>query len=429
MIKILIVSYYFPPANDIGSRRFGTMSGCLEKAGMRVNVLTTHSQGSLPVLIAEDQVIRIGTNRQRSASVEDLAAERLPWFIDIIRRPARKWGLYMWSVDRTVTTWYREIMANIDAIDSHIEKPDLIIGSFGPSASLWGARFLSRHFGKPWLADYRDLGALRDDDRCIMAKAIDRIIEKRLVASAAGVTTVSHTLKDILARRYRKPTEVIYNGWDSTSGNVIPHRPPNRANYLYYAGRFYPAQMPAVETLLDALAGFPSLTLRIRSLGPHDSNCHLLMYAAHLGIKDRIILLPPCDQQTVNLESEGAWANLIFEDMSVRTRWSRGTLTGKLFEYLARTPPILAIGRPDSEIGEILKETSKGALCSNLDNIMNFIKSVATSNAIYQADRTAINRFSREQQSARLKRFIEELVLKRTADVAHMYDQDYLRPG
>lgn len=421
MINVLIVSYFFPPSNDIGARRFGTMASCLEKTGIHVNVLTTHSQGSLPLAIAEDQVVRVGENRQKSAAVEDLTAEKLPLLIDFIRSPARNSGFYLWSVDRTVTTWYQDIKTNIADIDSYIEKPDLIIGSFGPSASLWGARFLSWHFGRPWIADYRDLGALRDDKRCVLAKAIDRIIEKRLLSSASAITTVSQTLKGILANRYRKPSEVIYNGWDKELNNIIHESPVNGGNYLYYAGRFYPAQMQAIQLLLETLVDFPALTLVIRSLGPNDLNRHILMHAAGLELNDRVMLLPPCDQQIVNNEAEGARANLVVEDMSVRTKWTRGTLTGKLFELLVRTPPILAIGRPDSEIGEILQQTHKGVLCSTRNDIIKFITSIYNSNSSYLADSMAIDIFSRERQAAKLKCFIEPLTSNTAADFQHIY--------
>ncbi len=406
MTNVLIVSYFFPPSNDIAARRFGTMTAHLENAGIHVNVVTTHSQGSLSLHIAEEQVVRIGENRQKSADVEDLAAEKLPFFIDLIRRPARRYGFFLWSLDRTVTTWYREIKSGIHYIDSRIEKPDVIIGSFGPSASLWGARYLAKHFGCPWIADYRDLGALRDDNRSAPARIFDRLLEKRLLSSASAITTVSQTLKGILANRYQIPSEVIYNGWDNSLSSAAQKTAANNGKYLYYAGRFYPEQIPAFLLLLDAMPAFPDLSLFIRSLGPDDLNNRIQDYAAGLELEKRVHLLPPSDQDTVNNEAEGSLANLVLADLSVRTEWTRGTLTGKLFELLVRTPPILAIGRPDSEMGELLQETRKGTLCSSSSDISKFISFICQSNASWMADRSAVELFSREQQSARLKDFM-----------------------
>jgi hypothetical protein len=254
-------------------------------------------------------------------------------------------------------------------------------------------------------------------ERRALAKAVDRIMEKRLLSSASAITTVSQTLKGILANRYRKPAEVIYNGWDNELSNIIHKGSVNGGKYLYYAGRFYPAQMQAVQLLLEALVDFPLLTLVIRSLGPNVLNHQILMHTARLGLNERVLLLPPCDHQTVNTEAEGAWVNLVVEDTCIRTEWTRGTLTGKLFELLIRTPPILAIGRPDSEMGEILQQTNKGALCSTHNDICNFITSVYDNNSAYLADSITIDSFSRDQQSAKLKIFIEPLISNTAADI------------
>ena len=56
MPTLLILSYFFPPSNDIAARRFGTMAGWLESLGFNVYILTTFSQGSLPQDIDEGAI-------------------------------------------------------------------------------------------------------------------------------------------------------------------------------------------------------------------------------------------------------------------------------------------------------------------------------------------------------------------------------------
>ncbi|NLB51766.1 MAG: glycosyltransferase family 4 protein [Syntrophomonadaceae bacterium] len=411
MPNLLILSYFFPPSNDIAARRFGTMAGWLESLGFNVYILTTFSQGSLPQDIDEDKVVRVGNNRQKSACVDDLADEKLPPFIDRVRKPLRQKGFYLWSVDRTLVTWYREITANISFIDSRIEKPDLIIGSFGPSACLWGARFLAKYYGVPWIADIRDLGAQRADDRHKIARYIDIVIEKRLLYSAVGITTVSNTLKKILVRCYPLPVQLIYNGWNHALNNIPADTDTfDRAKYIYYAGSFHPEQIPSLLLLLESLTDFPDLSLVIRSLGPHELNLEVMECARELGLDDRVFLLPPCSHEIVSREARQSRINLVLNDLSADTEWTRGTVTGKLFELLHYKAPILAVGRFDGEMGDILRQTHKGTLCSTRRDINSFLAAVAKDPSVYSGISLEIREFSREQQAKQLVSFIRRFI-------------------
>lgn len=411
MNKILIISYYFPPSNDIAARRFGTMVAYLESMGVRVYVLTTNSDGSIPVRIPEERIVRIGDNRQRSANIDDLASENLPKLVELLRRPARKSGFYFWSIDRSVITWYKLVRDNISYLDTRIEHPDLILTSFGPAACLWLGKLLSKHYCRPWISDIRDLGAQRCDERSLIARYIDLLVEKRLLSSVSAITTVSETLNELLTKRYNKPGLVVYNGWDKALNTASSLNKANNYNYIYYAGRFYPEQMPAVKMFLDSIKVFPSINILIRSLGPTQLNNEISAYANEIGLCDRVKITPPCDQSTVNNEAEASLANLVFAELSCRTFWTKGTLTGKLFELLVRRPPVIAVGRPDSEIADVLNYTQKGKLCSTQDEIVQLLKDIIDKRINYEGEYTAINSFSREQQAFKLYDFVNRLQL------------------
>ncbi len=406
MKNVLIITYFFPPSNDIASRRFGTMAHYLQKMGLDVHVLTTNSKGNLISSVPEENVIRIGENRQKSAQIEDLSTEKLPSLIEIIRKPARNGGFYLWSLDRTFLTWYRQIKSNLTLIDAKIQTPDIIIGSFGPSACLWAGKYLAKHYRVPWIADIRDLGALRDDERSPLAKRIDVSIETLLLKSASAVITVSNTLRDILKSQYDKPVDVIYNGWDEELNNINAINANGVADsakkYLYYAGRFYIDQMPAIMLLLDTMVDFANFDLIIRSLGPDSLNSQILHYANEIGLSGRVHLLPPCSQEIVNKEAESSAVNLVLADLSIQTEWTKGTITGKLLELLVRTPPILAIGRYDSEMGEVLQTTVKGRLCSTHSEIKDFLLSIDSCNMKYPGDASNIYGFSRNYQAIKM---------------------------
>ena len=62
MRKVLIIAYHFPPINNINARRFGGMVAFMPKFGWEPVVLTTKTDGPLPVLMPQENVIRIGKN-------------------------------------------------------------------------------------------------------------------------------------------------------------------------------------------------------------------------------------------------------------------------------------------------------------------------------------------------------------------------------
>jgi hypothetical protein len=322
------------------------------------------------------------------------------------------------SVNLNRLGWYRQVLANERIISQNLPNVDLIIASYPPHVVLWLGRYFARKYKVPWVADYRDLGALRLDGRKKSVGYIDYVIEKFLLRSARAVTTVSRTLIEILSQAYSKSGAVIYNGWNKSSFMINDNYADifktlsstfENKKYVYYAGRMYPHRMRSIILLLEVIKYKKRYNLFIRSLGPEEMEQIVLAKARDLGIAERIKILPPCTHNQVYHESQNAAVNLIFEDLDTTNYWSTGTVTGKLFELLPLRPAILAIAMKDSEIGQILDLTQKGQLCSSVDEIETFLNIIEVKEFHYEGNIDEIQRFSKKNQTKRICEFFDSV--------------------
>lgn len=403
MKKVLIITYSFPPLNNIASRRYADISKYLESYDWEPYILTTNSTGPIDIPIPQSNIYRVSSHPQKGSQVkEESSGGGIKAEIMNLKRDI---GFNSRIIDRTYYNWYRQIK-KMDLNSLKKQNFDMIIASFGPGAALFIGRFLSKKLGVPWVADFRDLGALYRDNsfkqNAIFSK-IDLMIEKRILQSASMIITVSKGLKDVLERQYNKPTDVIFNGWEKQLNENSSLTFERKEPYIYYAGRFYPHQMESIHVLLRAIKG-SDLNFKIRSLGPRYLNEEIIEYAKSIGVLTKVKLLDPAEPAIVDLESTNAKINLVVEDLDKLYEWKKGTLTGKLLNLLIKSPPILAIARDDSEIDTVLKETGKGLLCSTEREVQEFLYNLDSNE--YVPDEKKIKYYSKEKQAEKLARLL-----------------------
>lgn len=410
MKKVLIITYSFPPLNNIAARRFGDLSKHLKKNGWEASILTTNSKGPLEITVPSKNIFRIGTHPQKSSEIKGSSSNGNS-FKSMFMNWKREAGFNARLIDRTYINWFNLIRKmDIDLLKE--QKFDVIIASFGPGSSLFAGDYLSQKLKIPWIADFRDLGALYQDHefkKNFLFRSLDLAIEKKLLSKATAVTTVSKGLKDELSLYYDLPVHVIYNGWEKIVGNKtgeIIEEP-----YIYYAGRFYEHQIKSIYMLIDSLE-FTEHNLKIRTLGPESLNIKIYNYAKNNGVSDKVELLPPVSPEIVDEESELAALNLVVEDLDKSFDWKKGTLTGKFLSLLIKSPPILTIAREDSEIGEILKETGKGQLCTNKNEVVKFLinSELFKKNTINEKK---IKGYSKEKQAELLSSILDRAITEK----------------
>ena len=413
--RVLIVSHSFPPLNNIAARRYGWMTAYMEQFGWKPYVLTAHSEGALAVNIPSNQVIRIGEHHQAKAKIDE---NYYKWKTDInpainIIRNVSKTRLL--SFDASVFGWYSVVRKNFENLMSQLPKLDFIIGSYKPSASHLIARKLSSRLNVPWIADFRDMGALRNFKSNRFIRWADIQVEKKIVGSASGVTSVSKQLTDGLSKTHGKPGRVIYNGFhdpstisrDSSDDKEIYK---SGKNYLHYAGRIGRDLLEPIEILLKSISELNDIEVVFRSLGPESQNRSIRSLSKQYDIDENVKILPPVSPEIVIEEQKYALANLVFVEVNQNSRWGIGELTGKFLQLLPGKVPVLSICRPDNEMTEILNATKRGKTCSTSDQVTEFLRQAKKDPGLFHGQDKEVNFYSTRSQAQNLCDFLDSMV-------------------
>jgi glycosyltransferase involved in cell wall biosynthesis len=180
-------------------------------------------------------------------------------------------------------------------------------------------------------------------------------IEKRTVDLSDRVVVVTPTMLEHIRQRYpdQKSDKFVFipNGYDPDSFAGFQERTHGESKIVVsHVGTVYSASSP--RFYLDALDEMPDEIRRhmqTRFIGriADSERTHLTGRKSEIKI---IGFMP----QTEALEEMGA------ADYLLLVMTDAASLTGKIFEYLATGKPILAIAHPDGEVARILQRTQAG---------------------------------------------------------------------
>jgi len=412
MKRVLIISYDFPPVNNIAARRYGEMVSYMTDYGWEPFVLTTKSSGDLDIAIPKENIIRIGQHHQQGLIVESPGAEGLPKFLKFGYYLYKKLNLNFKSIDRFLFTLPMPILKELEIIKK--VNPDIILASFGPATSLWLGNLLSRKLKKPWVADFRDSSSLTNYSAL---GVLDKCVDKLLLNSASGITTVSPTLAYLLADFYNKKAMVVFNGFNEKNtfnGNCRNKSAKNAKKIIYYAGRFNLQQLNSVKLLIDWLAkcGRNDIVFTIRSLGTKEMDTMISNYAKDLKVCGMVDILEPAEDKIIQKETEEADILTVFVDYEEDVPAAVGTITGKFLKLLPLGTPVLVIGRKDSDIGRILHETGTGYLVSNAAQLAIFMRRALCGSLTLRPVWEEIKKYSSKNQCKRLCYFLEKIITK-----------------
>jgi glycosyltransferase involved in cell wall biosynthesis len=243
------------------------------------------------------------------------------------------------------------------------EKIKHIITTSPPhSTQLVGMKIKKKYPSVRWIADLRDpwtdIYYYSMFYHTFPAHALDRYLEKKVLASADRIITVGKTLKDLFISKLpsiKGKISVITNGFDEDDFTGIKAATPERPT-ITYTGTLsdsYP-----LKGFLDAAEMFirQGNDLKLRFVGMvSDSQRDIVI--SKMGV-DKVEFVPHVDHiAAIRFMHETTALLLIIPDHPS----SKCILTGKLFEYMATGKPIICIGPVDGDAAEIIEATSSGS--------------------------------------------------------------------
>jgi glycosyltransferase involved in cell wall biosynthesis len=360
-VRVLIATFYFPPAGGGGVQRPLKFARHLTELGFDVHVLAPDD----PMWIHRDPLVEIpaGVKVHRAHYMGPrgrLPGEELHG-LHGAERATRKLALFprrLLVPDENVL-WVLNALPVARRVIRR-EGIDVVLTTSPPnSIHLLGAG-LRRTTGVRWVADLRDALVAKEDrdlDRAL-ARAKDRTQAgiARLVAHRAdaivGVTdSIAASVGEFAPRG---SVHVIPNGSDFDDVAGLAYEPADRLR-VTHTGSFFGRRdpRPALQALLDV---DPRVVARfIGDLRPGDRE-----FAATLGLGDRLELdaYRP-HAETIAAQRESDVLLLLLPDIGER---GRDIPSGKLFEYIAARRPILAAVPPDGTAASIIRELGAGVV-------------------------------------------------------------------
>ena len=430
MKKVLIITYYWPPAGGSAVYRWLKFSKYLRDFGWEPIIYTAENgeYSELDPANANDiptgltilkqpiwepyQLYKrfIGQKKSEKVNVGFLTEKKKPAMAERIS----VWIRGNFFIPDARCFW---IKPSVSYLSKWLrENPvDAIISSGPPHSMHLIAMELKKRLSLPWIADFRDPWTKIDfyNDLYLTGFA-DRKhhrLEQKVVLNADCVVTVGNQMKDEFKALGAKRIAVITNGFD-TADKIEGDIEMDYKFTLSHFGTVNKARNPDLlwQVLRDLVSENSEFAenLEIKFIGRLDKLVSNSITKYQLGkYITKTDFLPHVDVLRMQRQSQ------VLLLLINQTHNAGGILTGKFFEYLAAKRPILAIGPTTGDVADILNESGAGEIVdfSDFNALKNLIISYYTQykNNQLSVNTTGIHRFSRYELTRSLSGILDSL--------------------
>lgn len=374
-MRILILTYYWPPGSGPGVQRWLKMSHELCEAGHDVSVVTV-ADGAYPsmdesLVMEVDPRVRVIRTATREPfrlfnRLRGKKGKEIPVGLTGIKEsssPIQRFAIWLranYFIPDARKGWRPYAIRAIEDILNE-QEIDIIITS-GPPHSLHkvGQHFQMTH-GLKWVADFRDPWVnIHYHELMPMgpkAKEKHQRMEDEVLRRADLVTVVSPGMKREFHDRANH-CQVVYNGFDQEDFREVSTVPSDDIFSISYVGNLKPNQN--VEALWTALTELCEESeefktkLRLRLIGRKDPG--LIARLSHMLPEGSLQDIPFLEHKQA---VEAMCESTILLFVIPKAKDNSGILTGKLFEYLASGRPMLSIGPVDGDAAMILNDCGR----------------------------------------------------------------------
>jgi glycosyl transferase family 4 len=378
--KVLLVSHAFPPVNVIGALRVGKFAKYLHEAGHDVRVIAG---------VPRDRSLAVEIPAERVAYAPEWAVDQLfDGLRDFLRRllsdsrggiaaaaPAGRQAQPRTGWSAELARHYYAMLLIPDFRAGWIAaatvcgyelarkwRPDIVVASAPPNSGLIVASRIARICGAPWIAELRDLwvdNPYYEDPAWRLL--VDRLLEWKVLGSAAGLVSVTPQWAESLRRRYRKPTACILNGYVEEDFPRAPAGPPpgDVVSILYTGNIYLGYRDPGPLFQAIGRLGAERERVAVHFYGPPRADIEPL--ASHFGVADRVFVHDPVPyKQSLALQTSA--------DVLLLLQWNNakdaGNIPAKFYEYLGARRPILLLGYEAGDLAAMVRERAAGVVAT-----------------------------------------------------------------
>jgi glycosyltransferase involved in cell wall biosynthesis len=441
MKKLLILAYDFPPYVSVGGLRPYNWFRYLKEYGIEPIVVTRQWQNN-----HGNHLDYVSEGYSENIVVKHFEyGTKLctPYTPNHSNRLLLKYGEKKYRLLRKTISGFYEVMQFLYPVGPKSEiyasaraylkenKVDAIIATGDPFVLFTYASQLSKEFGIPWIADYRDPWSHNQEhQKNFLQKFWNRYQEKKSVSTASFITTVStfvhHKIDSLIPN---KPFAILPNGYDPELIDAVKSTPQtNDKLNIGFVGTIY--NWHPIESFLKSCALFitdnPEVKLHLNFYGINiQQKLAELVKMNYPNLKDHITITP----RMPNAEVLGLLAAnnvvLLFNYYSYM-----GT---KIFDYLgierkmilcyANDPEANALKEKyykieeiESESGQLqadlIRNTNSGIIVENADHLTEVLSDLwkeFQSTGRIACNSVGVEKYSRKIQVEQLAEIVKNL--------------------
>jgi len=397
--KILIITYYWPPAGGPGVQRWVKFSKYLSLQGYEVFVLTVDDTIASYALLDKTlgaevpdtvKVFKTRTREFYSTYLKISRKEQIPFsgFVNesepgLIQKFIRLIRSHVFIPDPR-KGWNRFAIKKASELIREENIPTIITTSPPHSTQLIGRKLKNLFPSINWIADFRDpwMDIFYFDQLCHspVSRYLNRSMERSVLLSANKVIVVSNSMKKGFIKSYSPKIVtdniiVLSNGYDEedfktssvTAGDIFT---------ITYTGTL--ASNYNINALLEAAKEIKKkveMDFRLRFIGEVCPEYQATLKSSVMS--DITELIPRVGHETVIRYLLSSHLLLLVIPKAPN---NEAILTGKIFEYMAARKPIIGIGPVQGDAAAILKDTHAGTMFdySDVEGIIGFLSEMIT---------------------------------------------------
>lgn len=423
--KVLIVTYYWPPAGGPGVQRWLKFAKYLPDFGFHPVVYIPENPhyplidealcADVPnnITILKGKIVEpYGlASLFSSAKTRKISSGLIP----ASRKQSALERLFLWIrgnlfIPDARVLW---VKPSVRRLRTYVEKNgiDTVITSGPPhSLHLIGLE-LKRQLPIQWLADFRDpWTTIGYHDKLKLsgyAARRHKELESAVLNQADLVIVTSPTTKAEFQLLTPRPIEVITNGYDVEA----VARPALDAQFtVAHIGSLLSGRNPRAlwESLAELCAEDPGFrdAFRLKLVGAVSPE--VFQTLKDVGLNDNLDLKGYLSHDEAVREQRASQVLLLIEINAAETR---SIIPGKLFEYMVSERPIVGIGPSGSDFAAILKETNTGQFFtySEKERLKGTIRHffVRYKEGALKANAVGLQRFSRKALTGQLAKLLQ----------------------
>ena len=447
MKHILIVTYGFPPANNMAAHRNHIRAKGFDEQGYRVSVVTRCWQqgqtGAAPLtdtspleitsekMFSNTTVYRVpfGPDRLAGLNVAQAAVLRLRRWLGhrrcpaLLKRTLENFCFFTCPLDYA----FRLAVQPADLACRLESPPDFVLASGDPWSNFELGRELAAFFRAKYIAEYRDPWNYTDEKfridgfNAYNANLVSRLKrglsarrERRVNQGADLIIAASPPfLENALAMTGAQSGLVVTNGFDRAEIDAVKTDKYDRFT-LCYVGTIYSQQraeifFQALQNFLDK-HGIDPKEICVKMIGSKFSHGFDRTMKRIQACRDHLQILEFPDrvakEESLKIQKSSSVLLFFAHEKSV------GIIPGKFFEYIAVGIPVLLVPSDRGVLADIIRQTGTGSVCDTVEETVEFLEQAyfswkKTGRVLYSPDRKAIERYSYQEITQMLIRRLE----------------------